>query len=130
RCWDTVVTLEGPLLDRQRPIAINHPLGNFIAALPARSNRVTDAVRGRIALMEAEVRRVEFTPPEGFDSYEFHPFGIDGTTTFPFDDKPGRMLIVSPFVSDGGLNRLTEDRDGTLLVSRPESLENPKCRFD
>lgn len=129
RCWDTVVTLEGPLLERKRAIAVNHPLGDFVAALPDRANGVSDAVRARAALMAAEVRRVEFTPPEGFDAYTFHPIGIDSGQAFSFDDRPGRMLIVSPFVSDGGVSRLTEGREGTLLVSRPESLENPKCKF-
>lgn len=130
RCWDTVVTLEGPLLDRQRAIAVNHPLGDFVAALPTRAKTVSETVRARIATMEAEVRRVDFAPPEGFETFAFHPIGIDSNRAFPFADRPGRMLVVSPFVSDGGLNRLTEGREGTVLVSRPESLENPQCRFD
>jgi len=132
RCWDTVLTLEGPLLERQRAIAVNHPLGEFVKALPAYAVRggVDEVVRGRIATIESEVRRVKFDVPEGFDSYLFHPIGIEGIREFPFDDRPGRMLIVFPFVSDARLQRLLADRQQTLLVSRPESLEQPGCRFD
>jgi len=132
RCWDTVVTLEGPLLERQRAIAVNHPLGEFVKALPgyAVAGRVDNTVRERIATIESEVRRVKFEVPEGFESYLFHPIGIGGVREFPFDDRPGRMLIISPFVSDAGLQRLVADRQQTLLVSRPESLEQPGCRFD
>src|SRR5205814_7463894 len=39
RCWDTVVALDGELLDRKKAIAANHPLGNFVAALPGMSRR-------------------------------------------------------------------------------------------
>lgn len=131
RCWDTVVTLEGPLLDRQRAIAVNHPLGDFVRALPGRAIRsVDERVRLRIETMESEVRRVDFAVPEGFESYAFHAFGIEDARGYPFEDRPGAMLIVSPFVSDGGLQRLVRDRERTLLVSRPESLEQPGCRFD
>src|SRR3954471_12552494 len=73
RCWDTVLTLEGSLLDRQRAFAMNHPLGEFVAALPERARGgVSDDVRRRIEMMQAEVRRVAFSPPEGFESVEFH----------------------------------------------------------
>src|SRR4051794_37204212 len=44
RCWDTVVTLDGALLDRERAIAMNHPLGNFVSALPDCARRVSAAV--------------------------------------------------------------------------------------
>jgi len=130
RCWDTAVTLDGPLIDRQRAIAANHPLGDFLAHLPERArDSVTDEVRRRISLMDSEVRRVAFEPPDGFESVAFHAFGIDQDRPFPFADRPGRLFVISPFVSDEGIKRLTDGRDGTVLVSRPESLENPKCSF-
>jgi hypothetical protein len=130
RCWDTVVTLQGPLRDRQRAFAANHPLGDFIDALPQRAvHGVSQGVAQRVALMQAEVRRVEFRAPEGFESFVFHTFGVGAASPFPFSEREGRLLILSPFVSDGGIERLTEGRQGTLLVSRPESLENPHCTF-
>ena len=58
---------------------MNHPLGEFVKALPGFATRgdVDDVVRGRIATIESEVRRVKFDVPEGFDSYRFHPIGIE-----------------------------------------------------
>jgi hypothetical protein len=130
RSWDTALTLEGQLLDRQNAVALNHPLGDFIRSMPACATRpVDDAVRQRIAIFESEVRRVQFEVPDGFESYAFHPFGIGGAGRFPFKDRPGRMMIISPFVSSGGLQMLNDGRQGTLLVSRPDSLEQPGCDF-
>jgi hypothetical protein len=130
RCWDTVLTLEGSVLDRQRAIAGNHPLGDFVQALPTWArDPVSEELKRRIELMQSEVRRVAFAPPEGFEYIEFHPFGVEGSRV-PFDDRPGRLLVISPFVSDGGINRLTNGRQDTILVSRPESLESPNCTFD
>ena len=129
RCWDTVLTLEGPLLDRQRAIGANHPLGDFIAALPNRAERaLAESVKSRVAMIEAEVRRVQFEVPDGFEDYAFHPIGID-SRRLPFETREGRMLVVSPFISDGGLQRIAKGRTGSRLVSRPESLEQPNCRL-
>ena len=131
RTWDTVLTLEGPLLNRERGIAANRPLGDFIRALPGLAAREIDpAVAQRIETMESEVRRVDFQPPEGFESYEFHPIGTEGARPFQLEKREGPILIVSPFISDGGLQRLAKGRERALLVSRPESLEQPGCRLD
>jgi hypothetical protein len=131
RTWDTALTLEGPLLDRERGIGANKPLGDFIGALPTVAAAPLDAAVGqRIQTMQSEVRRVSFELPAGFESYEFHPIGIQGARPFPIEKRDGPILVVSPFVSDGGLRRLTEGRERALLVSRAESLEQPGCRFD
>ena len=130
KCWDTAVTLEGPLTDRQRAIAANRPLADFVAALPQFAHRgVDETVQTRVATFESEIRKVQFAPPEGFEDYAFHPFG-DVPRPLPFDKQGGRMLIVSPFISDGGLQRLTKAREACRIVSRPESLEQPGCRLD
>src|SRR5688500_16044445 len=130
RCWDTVVTLEGPLVDRQRAIAANHPLADFVAALPGFVHRGADpTVQSRIDTFEGELRRVQFAPPDGFDEYGFHPVG-DAPRALPFDKHSGRMFIVSPFISDGGLQKLVKNREGCRILSRPESLEQPGCRLD
>jgi hypothetical protein len=44
RCWDTVVALDGELLDRSNAIAVNHTLADFVAA---RSRRAKRASRGQ-----------------------------------------------------------------------------------
>jgi hypothetical protein len=129
RCWDTVLTLEGALVDRRNAIADNHPLTDFVATLPALCVRpVVDVVRDRISRIESEVRRVAFELPDGFEKYRFHPLGLEERRRLPFDHVPGRMLAVSPFVSEGGLKRIFNGRKGSLLVSREESLAEEGCR--
>jgi hypothetical protein len=128
RSWDTVLTLEGALTDRRNAFAANHPLADFVAALPSLCVRpVDETVRKRIAQLESEVRRVAFEAPDGIESFRFHPMGLAGTRSRPFDEVPGRMLAISPFVSKAGLERIFEDREGSMLVSREESLA--ECEY-
>lgn len=129
RCWDTVLTLEGTLTDRRNGIALNHPLADFMASLPTLSVRpVESTVQERIDRVQSEVRRVAFELPEGFEEYRFHPLGLNERRPLPFDAVPGRMLAISPFASAEGLKRLFQNRDGSLLVSREESLADRNCR--
>jgi hypothetical protein len=129
RCWDTVLTLEGALTDRRNAIATNHPLADFVAALPGLCVRPAESiVQDRLARLQSEVRRVAFELPEGFEDYRFHPLGLDGRRALPFDHVPGRMLAVSPFVSKEGLTRIFKGRKGSLLISREESLADGGCR--
>ena len=68
RCWDTVVALDGELLDRSNAIAANHPLGGFRGRAAALASRSLRGNVGRdIAKIADELRRVRFTWPEGFD---------------------------------------------------------------
>ena len=68
RCWDTVVALDGELLDRSNAIAANHPLADFVAALPRLALRPLARERRQgVAKIADELRRVRFTWPEGFD---------------------------------------------------------------
>src|SRR5437868_6512291 len=77
RCWDTVVALDGELTDRKKAIAANHPLGNFVAALPGMSRRqVPKPLAVLIDQIQEEVRRVEFRLPDGFDEVAFWPIGL------------------------------------------------------
>jgi hypothetical protein len=129
RCWDTVLTMEGALTDRRNAIAANHPLADFVAALPDLCVRPAETVvQERVARLGSELRRVAFELPEGFEDYRFHPLGLEGKRSLPFDHVPGRMLAISPFVSNEGLKRIFKGRNGSLLVSREESLVDGGCR--
>jgi hypothetical protein len=77
RCWDSLLSLEGTLLERTNAISANHPLGDFIAALPGLAltpQPVAD--RKRVEQMANEIRRVEFELPPGVDEIAFHPLGL------------------------------------------------------
>ena len=124
RCWDTVLTLDGQLVDRQNAIARNHPLGDFVAALPSFAAKVSPTIMARINQMEAEVRRVDFQAPEEIEDFAFHPLGLSTQRRrVPFERIGGRMAVISPFVTDDGLKRLVLDRKECLLISRSESLQ-------
>src|SRR5260221_602543 len=69
RSWDTAVVLDGELTERERAFAVNHPLGDFIAALPGLSTReLPKSRRDNIRTISEELRLVRFTWPNGFDA--------------------------------------------------------------
>lgn len=124
RSWDTMLTLEGELRQRTNAIARNHPLGDFIAALPGLAVRpVSKRAAADAAQLADELRRVEFEVPLGFeDELKFWPIGHDGKARWPFDSRIDRMLVISPFVAKETLERLSEQGNGHVLVSRVEEL--------
>lgn len=128
RCWDTVVSLDGDLGDRTKGIAANHPLGDFIHALPGLalpSRRLPGARRQAILKLADELRRVQFEWPDGFEKSEcrFWVGGLDRRAAKPFGARRERSLIVSPFLSEAVLMDFVGHGGPTHLVSRPESLQ-------
>ncbi len=126
RCWDTVVSLDGELRDRTNAIKANHPLGDFIAALPKlATRRVPDSRREDIRKMADELRRVRFDWPEGFDADQcaFWVAGLDGRASTVFEGRSDKALIVAPFVSESVVHDFVENSGETHLVSRPEALQ-------
>lgn len=123
RSWDTVLGLEGRLLDRQKGIAANRPLGDFVRALARLAVRPLGAnIQARIEQIAEEVRRVAFEAPEGFDEIRFWPLGIEGYSRWPFPSAADRVLIISPFLAATCLDRLRGEAKESILVSRPDSL--------
>jgi hypothetical protein len=123
RSWDTALTLEGPLLERKNAIAANHPLGDFVNAMPTMAwDPPSQQVLDRIARIQDEVRRVEFALPEGVTDYRFWPIGIDDRSRWPFGHTGRRMLVISPFITRGRLERLAKGRSENLLVSTEPAL--------
>lgn len=127
RCWDTVVALDGKLQDRSNAIAANHPLGDFVAALPRLALRPLARERRQgVARIADELRRVRFTWPDGFDEdrCRFWVGGLSGRSVSPFGTQRNKTLIVSPFLSNGVVRDFLDNSDETHLVSRPESLQD------
>jgi len=123
RSWDTVLALDGILTNRDRAFSRNHPLGDFIAALPGLVRHdLPSARRAAILDMAGEVRRAKFELPSGFEEVNFWPIGLPGLRKSPLDGRIDRLLVVSPFVTAGFLGELSE-RVPSTLISRPESLE-------
>lgn len=125
RSWDTVLRLDGEFReDRQLAYARNHPLGDFIEALPEMAARDLDTDRhAKIETIQDELRRVDFSPPDAFEEVDFHPFGIDNRNQWPFPDRETDLIVVSPFLSKSLLNQFDPVSRNTTLISRWEELD-------
>jgi hypothetical protein len=124
RCWDTVLSFDGELLDRTRGIAVNRPLADFVAALPGmavRKGEVPERILKTVAVASDELRRVEFEIPRPFDDFQFWPLGLPNYRKWPFE-KAHRTLVISPFLCDSSLDRLAGTAGRDVLISRPEEL--------
>jgi hypothetical protein len=123
RSWDTMLCLEGSLRDRVPAFGRNHPLGQFVEALPKIVDRpLSSTWQQRLNQLAYEIRRVEFEVPAPFDDIAFWVFGIGDQSMWPFPDRMDQVLVISPFVDDGFLEDLAGHQAPMQLVSRPESL--------
>ena len=131
--WDLSLSLDGEI--GPDPDPANAPLSGLIAALPGlAAGRATP--RAAVALtagLAAEVARARWVLPPGFASVGFAVNGLGGTVWQP---RIGRNLgIVSPFVGDKALTRLTRglEPDAVRLLSRDDELarlaETTRARF-
>jgi hypothetical protein len=121
RSWDTVLRLEGTPGNQN---AESKPLANFVEQLPKLARQsLSDDTQAAVNEMAQQLRSVTFEPPPGIDKLRFWPLGLDAA--WPFDTRRDRMLVVSPFVTAGCLERLNrKGADGRdFLTSRPETFE-------
>lgn len=121
--WDTMVCLDGELTDRKKAIAANHPLADFIQQLPSLSRDEPDPVhRDRVALIARELRLVRFELPDSLFDVLFRPLGTPSVKKWEFIGSGRALLVMSPFVTDSFLAKLTEGRKECTLISRPDQL--------
>lgn len=127
RSWDTILTLEGTLKSQRRvAYSRNHPLGDFLRALPSLASRsLNPSQNERIHEMSDEVRRVDFLPPSGFNGeIAFSPMGIPRYQARRRLDPMRQMLIVSPFLSNEVLEPLRSTVYRNTIVSRLDTYES------
>ncbi|MBD2451420.1 phospholipase D family protein [Nostoc sp. FACHB-152] len=125
RCWDTILLLDGQLINNGKEIVENRPLSNFIATLPqlAHNPPIRQQVQDYIDKIQSDLLRVKFELPIGFEQLKFHPLGLPGNTKSPFSGRIDRLLVMSPFVSEKKLNQLSQQGKHNILISRPEQLD-------
>jgi hypothetical protein len=125
RSWDTVLRLDGvPGNGTSRP-----ELARFAASLvrmaePTRP--MSDERKNAILTLGEQFSSIDWALPDGFERVRFWPLGDDGVSRWPFADVDGRgdrMLVISPFVTPDMLSRLTRRRKGSILLTRPETLD-------
>lgn len=146
RSWDVIAQLEGPMAERQNSFRANAPLVQFVQALG--DDEVIPAVGGlpeahlkRRDLFARELRTVRFeAQDDDVKEWAFWPLGIPGHQyplaqlfdgrRSPFQawavgaKRPGRqLLVVSPFLSRGMVNTLSEPSFPVHLVSREDALD-------
>lgn len=126
RCWDTVLVLEGQLIERNKAFASNRPLGDLVAALPRLVvKELSTVISKSVEAMAEELRRVRFDIPEPFREMTFWTMGLDGVKRWPFQSQGhsfDRLLVMSPFVKDNCLSRLKGRRGQDVLISRSDQL--------
>ena len=129
RCWDTILILDGHLRDdRTVGFGQNADLREFIAALPDMAVApVAPGVKAQVSRVEKEIARVEWDLGDlPFDLTRFWPLGYDGVKRWPFKGRMERVAVVSPFLSDKTLIKLSEGNGGHVLISRQECLDRVK----
>ena len=136
RSWDLMLQLEGEVADRKVGFSRNRPLGDFVQALPGLALRNPGSrVKDDIHLLSEEVRKVNFSAPANFEGYpKFYPAGIPGYRSYRFSDDLSRLMIISPFLTNNFLNRITKNCDNNILISRVSSIDetslHARTRFE
>lgn len=134
KSWDTALVLEGAVQpDRQHEVRKNRRLAQFVRALADLSADSNEVGHVPLESLAADIMRVEFDIPEGFDDFAFWPLGIGANAPPVLDGKHSRLMVVSPFLSElspkrngAPLDFLLEKRSGVnenVLVSRPDQLD-------
>lgn len=123
RSWDCILALDGEPVDRERAIAVNHPLANFVKWLPSRAVRPLEAsVSGAITTLAEELRRVRWELPDGIEDLQFWPMGMDEKGSWPFGRDHSRLLAVSPFVDEKAAKKLASSAAESYFVGRLDEL--------
>jgi hypothetical protein len=124
RAWDTALSLEGTYRARSKRLRENAPLRRFFAALPSLAIcGIAPEIAERTRRLSEEVERVEFEPPVGFDAVRFWSSGADQKESPFLVDRVQKLLVISPFASDGLLGKLSALATKAVLVSRAEELD-------
>lgn len=133
--WDVAARLDG--YDTESLVPESKGIADFLDYL--RTSRGVEGDRATHALLKrlaGAIRRVRFDVDSSyFDSYEFLPFGpngsglVDAGKSALFTERLTKAVVISPFLgNDGPLKRLAENRVGEgssadfHLLSRTEEL--------
>ena len=74
------------------------------------------------ALAEDVLRVKGFEVTAPFEDYEFLPFGIDGDSDTSLFEKCRDVFVVSPFLSDDIVDKLTKSSGKKILITRKSSI--------
>jgi hypothetical protein len=117
--WDAVLRLDG--VPSGGPVSANRPVADLIRWCMEHGVRSLSAERraGLEGLVES-VRRTHWDYPKDVQEIFFHALGVSTRTAPDFAGR--RHLVISPFVTEGGL-AIVAPSAGAVVISRPEQLE-------
>jgi hypothetical protein len=122
--WDSILSIDGVVIERKNAFSGNHPLGDFVKALPAMSVRpASDVASRRVSRIESELRRVTFDLPQNVEELVWHPIGLRTMPNDPFGDRIDRICVMSPFLTARQLDELTAGVSGATLISSLQQLQ-------
>ncbi|GAA3232857.1 phospholipase D family protein [Dactylosporangium siamense] len=119
RSWDVCLRLDG--VRGSRPVGANKPLADLLrhtlklAVAPLPAPRLE-----AIETLIEDLRRAEWTAPDGVDEVRFHALGVPGHRPPNFDGA--RHLVISPFCTEDGL-LLCAPGDRRMVIGRQEELD-------
>ncbi|WP_111721198.1 phospholipase D family protein [Homoserinimonas sp. OAct 916] len=123
RSWDLVVRLDGTMSAGGHTREQNEPLSELVRALPSLAVTALPTERARrIEDLAERVGAVEWEYPDDIRDLTFHALGLGRPTNIDFGGA--RHLIISPFLSDEGINRTSLwSQERAQVISRADSFE-------
>lgn len=121
RSWDISLRLDGELT--RRPDAKNRPLFDLLSRLPDLNVAgISDEARILTGEIAEDIRRAEWTMPEGFDDVVFALNGFGGKSWQP--EPCARLGVISPFCDTDALDVLAglPSAAKPILISRSDQL--------
>lgn len=118
RAWDVALTLDGKLANRVN--ANGAAIAKFVEQLPNMAVNEFPLSPGFNSLL-AELPRVVWELPDGFDELHFHLLGFGKRKWRP--KKNNGLAVISPFIRPAALKALAKTSDAPLaVISRSESF--------
>jgi hypothetical protein len=127
RNWDVLVALDG---ESDEDAANGAPLADLVRRLPGlATQRLESGRQSGLRAIADELRRVRFAPPPGFDDATVHVLGMGADSPLP--SEADKLLVVSPFVTAGALDRLRTIAPDMDVIARAEELDRmPEATLD
>ena len=119
--WDLAITMEGYV--GKKNVANNNPLLHFMNFLSSQAKRkIKKELLG-------ELLKINFELSEGQENYQFYPIGTGlSHPLFKADYQTGKMLVVSPFLHTGTIEKLAKKSTSLTVLSTTYELDKlPKA---
>jgi len=118
--WDAVVHFDAEIGTSRDPD--NKPLVDLLGWCRDNTTRaMTDQRRDALDRLAQDVWRADWWAAEDAPHFEFHVLGVSNRTPGP-DFTGHRHLVISPFVTDDGIDLVAPSSNRTV-ISRPAELD-------